>query len=173
MRAPGSNVTIVPAARAGGVAWNNGSSRTDPVNQSAGPSRERCVPIRLISTIELCQGERPVAMARTVSECTLQGHILPKGRALISFLDDGGPPGRTARRTRRSRRISHSSYRLSVKNRADETANSIRNQVDDALARAGRDLADGAAEPTGNIATHLFQTFGSTCNNLTDAGGRR
>ena len=38
MRAPGSKVTALPAARAGAVAPNNGSIRTVPVNHSAGPS---------------------------------------------------------------------------------------------------------------------------------------
>ena len=40
VRAPGSNVTLAPAARAGACAWNSGSMRTVPVNQSAGPLLE-------------------------------------------------------------------------------------------------------------------------------------
>src|SRR2546423_8488835 len=49
VRAPGSNVTLAPAARAGACAWNNGSIRTVPVNQSAGPLLDGCEPILLIS----------------------------------------------------------------------------------------------------------------------------
>src|SRR5436305_11293980 len=37
VRAPGSNVTFAQAMRAGSGAWNSGSMRTVPVNQSAGP----------------------------------------------------------------------------------------------------------------------------------------
>ena len=37
VRAPGSKVTALPAARAGACAANNGSIRTVPVNHSAGP----------------------------------------------------------------------------------------------------------------------------------------
>ena len=40
VRAPGSKVTAAPAARAGDGAVNNGSMRTVPVNQSAGPLPE-------------------------------------------------------------------------------------------------------------------------------------
>src|SRR5687767_5645188 len=49
VRARGSNVTLAPAARAGTGASNNGSMRTVPVNQSAGPFAEACEPLRLIS----------------------------------------------------------------------------------------------------------------------------
>src|SRR4029079_12557082 len=49
VRAPGSNVTLAPAACAGAGAWNSGSTRTVPVNQSAGPWWEGCDPILLIS----------------------------------------------------------------------------------------------------------------------------
>src|SRR6266849_653380 len=51
VRAPGSNVTLAPAARAGAFAWNNGSIRTVPVNQSAGPLLEDCEPFLLISIL--------------------------------------------------------------------------------------------------------------------------
>src|SRR6476620_8035567 len=47
--APGSNVTQAPAACAGALAWNKGSIRTVPVNQSAGPLPEGCEPTLLIS----------------------------------------------------------------------------------------------------------------------------
>src|SRR3954462_548898 len=47
--APGSNVTLAPAARAGVFAWNNGSMRTAPVNQSAGPLLDGCEPLLLMS----------------------------------------------------------------------------------------------------------------------------
>src|SRR5881398_2651254 len=49
VRAPGSNVTLAPRTRAGSGAWNRGSIRTVPVNQSAGPLVEFCEPDRLIS----------------------------------------------------------------------------------------------------------------------------
>jgi hypothetical protein len=49
VRAPGSNVTLAPDARAGAFAWNKGSMRTMPVNQSAGPLLEGCEPLLLIS----------------------------------------------------------------------------------------------------------------------------
>src|SRR6476646_9803587 len=53
VRAPGSNVTALPAARAGALAANRGSIRTVPVNQSAGPFAEGREPLRLISIISL------------------------------------------------------------------------------------------------------------------------
>src|SRR2546421_1419717 len=49
VRAPGSKVTLAPATRAGSGASNNGSIRTLPVNQSAGPSLDNCEPTLLIS----------------------------------------------------------------------------------------------------------------------------
>src|SRR4051794_40300572 len=49
VRAPGSNVTIAPPTRAGSARSNIESIRTVPVNQSAGPLPDGCVPIRLIS----------------------------------------------------------------------------------------------------------------------------
>src|SRR5438132_1208664 len=52
VRAPGSNVTLAPAARAGAFAWNNGSMRTVPVNQPAGPLVDGCEPILLISILK-------------------------------------------------------------------------------------------------------------------------
>src|SRR4249919_2345715 len=45
-RAPGSNVTLAHATRAGSGAVNSGSMRTDPVNHSAGPCTEGCEPLR-------------------------------------------------------------------------------------------------------------------------------
>src|SRR2546425_1811153 len=51
VRAPGSNVTLAPAARAGAFGWNKGSMRTVPVNQSAGPLVDGCEPILLISIV--------------------------------------------------------------------------------------------------------------------------
>ena len=47
--APGSNVTLAPTTRAGAGASNNGSIRTVPANQSAGPLAEAFEPQRLIS----------------------------------------------------------------------------------------------------------------------------
>ena len=52
--APGSNVTLAPDARAGAFAWNKGSMRTVPVNQSAGPLLDGCEPILLISILICC-----------------------------------------------------------------------------------------------------------------------
>src|SRR3989441_12660964 len=49
VRAPGSNVTLAPRTRAGSGASNNGSIRTLPVNQSAGPLLDGCEPLLLIS----------------------------------------------------------------------------------------------------------------------------
>src|SRR5207253_7658259 len=49
VRAPGSNVMLAAATRAGSGAWNRGSIRTVPVNQSAGPLVEFCEPDRFIS----------------------------------------------------------------------------------------------------------------------------
>src|SRR5439155_21071107 len=51
VRAPGSNVTLAPDARAGAFAWNKGSMRTVPVNQSAGPLLDGCEPFLLVSIL--------------------------------------------------------------------------------------------------------------------------
>src|SRR5437763_9539951 len=51
VRAPSSNVTLAPRTRAGSGASNNGSIRTLPVNQSAGPLFEGCDPFLLISMV--------------------------------------------------------------------------------------------------------------------------
>src|SRR5436190_1376759 len=53
VRAPGSNVTALPAARAGAFAAKRGSIRTVPVNQSSGPFAEGREPLRLISIVSL------------------------------------------------------------------------------------------------------------------------
>src|SRR3989442_9651176 len=53
VRAPGSNVTLAPRTRAGSGASNNGSIRTLPVNQSAGPLLELCEPDLFISIFDL------------------------------------------------------------------------------------------------------------------------
>jgi len=47
--APGSNVTLAAAPRLASLALNNGSIRTAPVNQSAGPFAEGCAPVLVIS----------------------------------------------------------------------------------------------------------------------------
>src|SRR2546425_11142042 len=51
VRALGSNVTLAPATRAGseGGAWNRGSTRTVPVNHSAGPMPQGCGPPGFVS----------------------------------------------------------------------------------------------------------------------------
>src|SRR3954467_11595270 len=48
VRAPGSNVTAAPATRAGVGAWNSGSIRTVPLNQSTGPLLDACEPLLVI-----------------------------------------------------------------------------------------------------------------------------
>jgi hypothetical protein len=54
VRAPGSNVTLAPTARAGAFGWNKGSMRTVPVKYSAGPLLEGCDPLRFISMLNSC-----------------------------------------------------------------------------------------------------------------------
>src|SRR5438309_2185691 len=61
VRAPGSNVTLAPAARAGAWAPNSGSMRTMPVNQSAGPLADGCEPT-LVTSISF-----PLVMFERVS----------------------------------------------------------------------------------------------------------
>src|SRR5437899_12941187 len=51
VRAPGSNVTLEPRARAGACASNSGSIRTVPVKYSAGPLPDACEPTLLISIV--------------------------------------------------------------------------------------------------------------------------
>src|SRR5437868_10495483 len=50
-RAPGSNVTLAPDARAGAFACNKGSMRTVPVHQPAGPLLDGCEPFLLVSIL--------------------------------------------------------------------------------------------------------------------------
>jgi len=52
----GSKVTLAQATRAGSGAVNSGSMRTVPVNHSAGPLVEACVPLRLICMMVLLFG---------------------------------------------------------------------------------------------------------------------
>src|SRR2546421_1677399 len=49
VRAPGSKVTLAALTLAGSERSNSGSTRTVPVNHSAGPLPEGCDPTRLIS----------------------------------------------------------------------------------------------------------------------------
>src|SRR5208283_1726406 len=58
VRAPGSKVTLAPTTRAGSGASNSISARTVPVNQSAGPFAEGCVPILLISIVCFSSNDR-------------------------------------------------------------------------------------------------------------------
>src|SRR5581483_105061 len=51
VRAPGSNVTLAPTARAGSGAWNRGSMRTVPVKYSTCPLPEGCEPLLLMSIV--------------------------------------------------------------------------------------------------------------------------
>src|SRR5712691_10697342 len=53
VRAPGSNVTLAPTARAGAGASNRGSTRTAPVKYSAGPLPEGCEPLLLMSIFSI------------------------------------------------------------------------------------------------------------------------
>src|SRR5437764_7246768 len=48
VRAPGSNVTLAPRARAGSGASNKGAIRTLPVKYSAGPLPDGCEPLLVI-----------------------------------------------------------------------------------------------------------------------------
>src|SRR5215211_6892798 len=66
VRAPGSNVTAAPAARAGGGAVKSGSMRTVPVNQSGGPLLDGCEPARemfMVEFLSACLGSAPDAEA--------------------------------------------------------------------------------------------------------------
>src|SRR3954466_10076709 len=66
--APGSKVTVLPAARAGAFAWNSGSMRTVPLNHSDGPLVEGCEPTRAISIFSSCVVFEGVACARRVAK---------------------------------------------------------------------------------------------------------
>src|SRR5438093_13671942 len=58
VRAPGSNVTLAPTARAGSFVWKSGSTRTAPVKYSAGPLPDGCEPALLISMLSSPPTER-------------------------------------------------------------------------------------------------------------------
>src|SRR6266700_5258360 len=73
VRAPGSNVTLAQATRAGSGAWNSGSIRTVPVNQSAGPSPDGCEPIRLISIYQSDRLELHLRMSLACQAVALEG----------------------------------------------------------------------------------------------------
>jgi hypothetical protein len=53
VRAPGSNVTLTPSARAGSGAWNRGSMRTVPVKYASGHLPEGCEPLLLMSIVSM------------------------------------------------------------------------------------------------------------------------
>src|SRR5437660_872613 len=77
VRAPGSNVTLTPSARAGSGAWNSGSIRTVPVKYSAGPLPEGCDPILLMSILELLHN--PLPISQTIRSGTLvPDPVLPR-----------------------------------------------------------------------------------------------
>ena len=78
VRAPGSNVTLAHWTSAGSGAWNSGSMRTFPVNQSEGPFVEGCVPALLISMSIFL----PWTRART----RLWGHSRSKTTVTAAFL---------------------------------------------------------------------------------------
>src|SRR5437016_5137463 len=70
-RAPGSNVTLAPRARAGSGASNRGSMRTLPVKYSAGPLAEGCEPLFLMSIFEfLCWSPLIEAVAYLLTAMT-------------------------------------------------------------------------------------------------------
>jgi len=74
---PGSNVTRAPDARAGAVAWNEGSMRTEPVKCAAGPVRESCEPLRMILIAPWSLGVWPCAPNESMqSEITSVTKIL-------------------------------------------------------------------------------------------------
>ncbi len=50
VRAPGSNVTMPPPTRAGALAWNRESTRTEPVKLLAEPALDGCEPPRVTTT---------------------------------------------------------------------------------------------------------------------------
>ena len=59
VRAPASNVTLTPSARAGAFAGNSGSTRTVPLKYSAGPLPHE----KLMKSIEL-YGRKVMPMVR-------------------------------------------------------------------------------------------------------------
>src|SRR5438067_5839331 len=77
VRAPGSNVTLAPPACAGATAWNRGSMRTVPVNQSAGPLPEGWEPLLLMSIFSLSSFDP------WVLQTELSARILSSARPLV------------------------------------------------------------------------------------------
>src|SRR6266566_2603105 len=77
VRAPGSNVTLAQATRPGSGAWNRGSIRTVPVNQSAGPLFEGCDPLPLISIYQSDRLELHLRMSLACQAVALAkaGHV--------------------------------------------------------------------------------------------------
>jgi hypothetical protein len=71
VRAPASNVTSELDARAGALAWNRGSTCTDPVKFSAAPCRTACEPLRTILICSLILGSLAV---RTYREHAKRNH---------------------------------------------------------------------------------------------------
>ncbi len=70
VRAPGSNVTLAPVTKPGSGAANSGSTRTVPVNQSAGPFVDACVPTRVmfIDDSPSSSSVKPTATTRSIYE---------------------------------------------------------------------------------------------------------
>src|SRR6202048_419463 len=66
VRAPGSNVTLAPATRAGSGALNSGSTRTVPVKYVAGPLPDGCEPLCFISIVLLLHDWHTPAFAPLV-----------------------------------------------------------------------------------------------------------
>src|SRR5256885_3232622 len=91
VRAPGSKVTQAPRARAGSAASKSGSTRTAPVNHSAGPLPEGWEPHRLISIVFL---PTPVAGLPRLERSPYQSHAvhvaLRKLRKLMQAIRQGG-----------------------------------------------------------------------------------
>src|SRR5262249_29364645 len=74
-RAPGSNVTLAPRARAGSGASNSGSILTAPVKYASGPLADGCDPLRLISMIP----PSPRVRHRSSREARDRAHIVIDG----------------------------------------------------------------------------------------------
>src|SRR5437667_3555915 len=84
VRAPGSNVTLALATRAGSGAWNRGSIRTVPVNQSAGPLFEGCDPVLLISISQLFHFDRGKSQEkRRANRFNTPHHLINSGNTTL------------------------------------------------------------------------------------------
>src|SRR5215467_2615546 len=76
VRAPGSNVTLAPRARAGSGASNRGSIRTLPVKYSAGPVPDGCEPLLVMFMVA------PPMLRLLLRDCVSRGQRQPAGTSL-------------------------------------------------------------------------------------------